>query len=806
MKKIIYYFLIVGLFLPLINLKAETTERLSATDAYKAVVKINLFSLSEENYLEKISSGSGTIIDPKGIILTNYHVVTNEEDEIFSDIKKDVAYQVCLTGDASSQPKCLYTARLLTDNKDKDIALLQIQNIDGLDNKTVFPYLKIADNSVQTETNIKVLGYPGIGGDTITTSQGIVSGTINKYDINWLKTDANISFGNSGGAGIDSNGHLIGIPTMSHTDMLSSIGYLSDIQSLKDWINTNKDNNQQANILENRLKTFTKKEQTLTKSNSFTMDEIAMTVTKPSNWTFEYSSENTLSIGDESDEDTGFIDFEFSSFPFELTNNDVEWFFKQKNKSFLGYSEIIKKEKINIGTKEATTITYSLFGGNAEKEYFIPLHNIALSIKHDYGNNDKDKEVVDNIINSLNFNNFNSFIEKINYYQSTDHNFSLNFSEKEWSAKTLSSVSTPIEFYKADDKNIAGVIYASRVTGENRNLSNNEIYTKDMKDMEEMTTDTEKKGDGMRIKNGQSYINIGKNINNAMMAEMEIIKNYKIITKMIIYSVSFKNIEYSIALVSMNETSDFEKGKESLAALLKTFEIKDYVPQKITEDVLKYDKNETDDEEISEELEKEEMEVKIIKEQGKSAKEITIKNSAMHKKLKGKIILKTEDKGMAYYVHPQSQKMYYLGLPEDAFALMREQGIGITNKDLEKIPVGISDSTGPDSDKDGLSDLFEDAIGSDKNKVDSDEDGYNDKTEISSAYSPLKKNAKLNYDNKFAQNQAGKILLQVEGNGEAWYINPGDNKRYFLGRPTDAYQAMRTLSLGISNSNFESLK
>ena len=38
---------------------------------------------------------------------------------------------------------------------------------------------------------------------------------------------------------------------------------------------------------------------------------------------------------------------------------------------------------------------------------------------------------------------------------------------------------------------------------------------------------------------------------------------------------------------------------------------------------------------------------------------------------------------------------------------------------------------------------------------------------------------------------SGKIVLQVEQNGEAWYINPNNYKRYFLGRPNDAFALMR---------------
>ena len=52
---------------------------------------------------------------------------------------------------------------------------------------------------------------------------------------------------------------------------------------------------------------------------------------------------------------------------------------------------------------------------------------------------------------------------------------------------------------------------------------------------------------------------------------------------------------------------------------------------------------------------------------------------------------------------------------------------------------------------------------------------------------------------------SGRILLQVESHGEAWYVNPINSQRYYLGRPDDAYSVMRNLGLGISNNNFDAL-
>ena len=37
----------------------------------------------------------------------------------------------------------------------------------------------------------------------------------------------------------------------------------------------------------------------------------------------------------------------------------------------------------------------------------------------------------------------------------------------------------------------------------------------------------------------------------------------------------------------------------------------------------------------------------------------------------------------------------------------------------------------------------------------------------------------------------GRILIQVELNGEAWYVSPVNLKRYYMGRPADAFQLMR---------------
>jgi hypothetical protein len=51
-----------------------------------------------------------------------------------------------------------------------------------------------------------------------------------------------------------------------------------------------------------------------------------------------------------------------------------------------------------------------------------------------------------------------------------------------------------------------------------------------------------------------------------------------------------------------------------------------------------------------------------------------------------------------------------------------------------------------------------------------------------------------------AEARAGYILLQVEANGEAWYVFPNSQTRFYLGRPTDAFAVMKKLALGAKHN------
>jgi hypothetical protein len=110
----------------------------------------------------------------------------------------------------------------------------------------------------------------------------------------------------------------------------------------------------------------------------------------------------------------------------------------------------------------------------------------------------------------------------------------------------------------------------------------------------------------------------------------------------------------------------------------------------------------------------------------------------------GYIFLQVESKGEAFYYHPIDGKGYYLGRPADAFRIMRELSLGATHDFIHN-----------------------------------------------TTYWP--------------SHVIGRILLDVEDMGKAYYIYPKDLKKYYLGKPADAFEVMRKLGLGISNHDLSYL-
>ena len=164
---------------------------------------------------QPVCTGSGTIIDPDGTILTNFHVV----EQIPACAHDTLG--VAVTQDSSAPPVLLYSADVLAVDADLDLAVIRVaRSIDGSPLPTFTP-IAIGDSEViDLGDRLRVIGYPGIGGNTVTITEGLVSGFVTTPEggaRSWIKTDATIAGGNSGGLATNEAGEIVGVPTIVGT-------------------------------------------------------------------------------------------------------------------------------------------------------------------------------------------------------------------------------------------------------------------------------------------------------------------------------------------------------------------------------------------------------------------------------------------------------------------------------------------------------------------------------------------------------------------------------------------------------------
>ena len=116
-----------------------------------------------------------------------------------------------------------------------------------------------------------------------------------------------------------------------------------------------------------------------------------------------------------------------------------------------------------------------------------------------------------------------------------------------------------------------------------------------------------------------------------------------------------------------------------------------------------------------------------------------VQGASLGERLAGRFLIQVEAKGECYYVDPITRHRIYLGRPDDAFRLMRQYSLGISEADYTRF------------------------IGQTPRRL------------------------------------AGRFILRAQAKGQAYYVEPVSRRLVYLGRPDDAFQIMRQYGLGITN-------
>jgi serine protease Do len=152
-----------------------------------------------------VSLGSGFIIDPKGIVITNHHVIENA-DEIAVTLSDGREFKATVKGD----------------DREVDLAVLQLEATG-----VKFPYVQFGDSTkARVGDWVVAIGNPfGLGG---TVTAGIISARNRDIDAgnfdDFIQTDAAINRGNSGGPLFDLSGRVVGINTAIYSQTGGSVG------------------------------------------------------------------------------------------------------------------------------------------------------------------------------------------------------------------------------------------------------------------------------------------------------------------------------------------------------------------------------------------------------------------------------------------------------------------------------------------------------------------------------------------------------------------------------------------------------
>lgn len=182
----------------------------NASGSFNPTVKIIPYHQYLNGSLDAAGFGTGTIFNSQGDILTNAHVVYNDELDRPWD-----AFSVCVQSSPEDIPDCRFTASLKRYDEHIDLAVLRVDRTPAWGAiPSSFSSIQLNDEVVPDVGDpVTVHGYPASGGGTMSVTQGQISGfdELNGYD--YYKTDADIDAGNSGGAMFSEDGDLIGVPS-----------------------------------------------------------------------------------------------------------------------------------------------------------------------------------------------------------------------------------------------------------------------------------------------------------------------------------------------------------------------------------------------------------------------------------------------------------------------------------------------------------------------------------------------------------------------------------------------------------------
>lgn len=361
-------------------------------------------------YFSMYGWGSASVIDKNGHIISNNHVVDDGTGKLAT------VFNVCVTKKEKERPTCDYTASLIAREEQMDVSLLQIDPKDIYGNPVNYAAFKTIDIDYayipKTQDEAVLIGYPWIGADTITETKGIVSGLAEVNGFQYIKTDATIAGGNSGGAMVNKEGKLIGIPTLSMGGFMdANLGYGLHIKEAQQFIESNITKTAEMRI---HTKDFLKYKTTIDQVNKAQhIEDKLLTMNLPVDYELkDYEPNRVMMIGTKSMRDVS-VDMMVGLQPLPNVKDEKELFYILERMGNYAESDSLKLVKKNIGGIEFSTQVskYDVTDGKAsyDRFYFAKLSpKLLLTVEvrgpfYEEKNLDKMQVVVESLFNQMMF-------------------------------------------------------------------------------------------------------------------------------------------------------------------------------------------------------------------------------------------------------------------------------------------------------------------------------------------------------------------------------------------------------------------
>lgn len=182
-------------------------------------------------------TGSGTMIDPRGYVLTNHHVVAPilVPGFVAPSVRGGAHLRIQVPDARTLEATVAYEAEIVAADQALDLAVIHVTGRAGEAPRSdlVFDAIPLADgDALPTGTRVGVFGYP-FGHRILTVLAGTVTGRREQTDgaVDWLTIDAPFNPGNSGGSVVDEGCRLVGIPTQVYRGGLNPVNMARPIEA-----------------------------------------------------------------------------------------------------------------------------------------------------------------------------------------------------------------------------------------------------------------------------------------------------------------------------------------------------------------------------------------------------------------------------------------------------------------------------------------------------------------------------------------------------------------------------------------------